>query len=40
MVMTYLEVMPQMAKECGEDIIPDCVTAAMKAQTFNALIIT
>lgn len=36
LVMTYLEVMPQMAKECGEDIIPDCVTAAMKASSMTS----
>jgi hypothetical protein len=30
LVMTYLQEMPQVAKECGEDIIPDVVTAAMK----------
>ena len=29
-VSTYLEEMPQVVKECGEDIIPDCITAAMK----------
>jgi hypothetical protein len=28
--------MPQMAKECGEDIIPDCVTAAMKASSMTS----
>ncbi|MCS5585890.1 MAG: VWA domain-containing protein [Gammaproteobacteria bacterium] len=36
LVVTYLEVMPQMAKECGEDIIPDCVTAAMKASSMTS----
>jgi len=30
LVVTYLQVMPLVAKECGEDVIPDCVTAAMK----------
>lgn len=30
LVMTYLQEMPLVAKECGEDIIPDVVTAAMK----------
>ncbi|WML90644.1 VWA domain-containing protein [Thiothrix lacustris] len=29
-VLTYLQEIPQVAKECGEDIIPDCVTAALK----------
>ena len=36
LVITYLEVMPQMAKECGEDIIPHCVTAAMKASSLTS----
>jgi len=36
LVITYLEVMPQIAKECGEDIIPDCVTAAMKASSMTS----
>lgn len=30
LVMTFLQEMPMVAKECGEDIIPDVVTAAMK----------
>jgi len=30
LVVTYLQEMPLVAKECGEDVIPDCVTAAMK----------
>lgn len=30
LVVTYLQEMPLVVKECGEDIIPDCVTAAMK----------
>ncbi len=30
LVITYLEEMPLVAKECGEDIIPDVVNAAMK----------
>lgn len=30
LVMTYLQEMPLVVKECGEDIIPDIVTAAMK----------
>jgi hypothetical protein len=29
-VITYLQEMPLVVKECGEDIIPDCLTAAMK----------
>ncbi len=36
LVITYLQVMPQIAKECGEDIIPDCVTAAMKASSLTS----
>lgn len=36
LVVTYLEVMPQIARECGEDIIPDCVTAAMKASSMTS----
>jgi hypothetical protein len=35
-VITYLEVMPQVAKECGEDIITDCVTAAMKLSSLTS----
>ena len=30
LVITYIQEMPQVVKECGEDIIPDCITAAMK----------
>lgn len=30
LVITYLQDMPLVVKECGEDIIPDCLTAAMK----------
>lgn len=30
LVVTYLQEMPLVVKECGEDIIPDCITAAMK----------
>ncbi len=29
-VITYIQEMPLVVKECGEDIIPDCITAAMK----------
>jgi nitric oxide reductase NorD protein len=29
-VISYLQVMPLVVKECGEDIIPDCLGAAMK----------
>ena len=30
LVITYLQEMPLVVKECGEDIIPDCISAAMK----------
>ncbi|MCW8957825.1 MAG: VWA domain-containing protein, partial [Gammaproteobacteria bacterium] len=30
LVITYLQEMPLVAKECGEDVIPDCISAAMK----------
>ncbi|QTR55110.1 nitric oxide reductase activation protein NorD [Thiothrix unzii] len=30
LIITYLQEMPLVAKECGEDIIPDVVTSAMK----------
>jgi len=30
LVMTYLQEMPMVAKECGEDVVPDCIAAAMK----------
>jgi hypothetical protein len=36
LVITYLEVMPQISKECGEDIIPDCIAAAMKASSMTS----
>ena len=36
LVITYLEVMPQIAKECGEDIIPDCVTSALKTSSLTS----
>jgi len=29
-VITYLQEMPLVAKECGEDVIPDVITASMK----------
>ncbi len=35
-VITYLEEMPLVAKECGEDIIPDCITAAMKLSSMTS----
>lgn len=36
LVVTYLEEMPLVVKECGEDIIPDCVTAAMKLSSMTS----
>ncbi len=36
LVITYLQEMPQVAKECGEDIIPDCITAAMKVSSMTS----
>ncbi len=36
LVVTYLEEMPLVAKECGEDIIPDVVTAAMKLSSMTS----
>lgn len=30
LVVTYLQEMPMVAKECGEDVVPDCIAAAMK----------
>ncbi|HHH44055.1 MAG TPA: VWA domain-containing protein [Gammaproteobacteria bacterium] len=36
LVNTYLEEMPLVAKECGEDIIPDCISAAMKVSSMTS----
>ena len=36
LVITYLQEMPLVAKECGEDIIEDCVTAAMKLSSMTS----
>ena len=36
LVMTYLQEMPQVARECGEDIIPDCISAAMKVSSMTS----
>ena len=35
-VITYLQEMPLVVKECGEDIISDCVTAAMKLSSMTS----
>ena len=36
LVITYLEEMPLVAKECGEDIVKDCTTAAMKLSSMTS----
>ncbi|HFD79989.1 MAG TPA: VWA domain-containing protein [Gammaproteobacteria bacterium] len=36
LVITYLQEMPLVARECGEDIISDCVTAAMKVSSMTS----
>lgn len=36
LVITYIQEMPLVAKECGEDIIPDCLTAAMKLSSMTS----
>ncbi|MFK5986533.1 MAG: VWA domain-containing protein, partial [Pseudomonadota bacterium] len=36
LVITYLQEMPLVVKECGEDIIPDCLTAAMKLSSMTS----
>ena len=36
LVVSYLQEMPLVAKECGEDIIPDCIAAAMKLASMTS----
>ncbi|MDH5710718.1 MAG: nitric oxide reductase activation protein NorD [Gammaproteobacteria bacterium] len=36
LVITYLQEMPLVAKECGEDILEDCITAAMKLSSMTS----
>ena len=36
LVISYLQVMPLVARECGEDIIPDCIAAAMKLSSMTS----
>ncbi len=36
LVITYLQEMPLVVKECGEDIISDCITAAMKVSSMTS----
>jgi len=35
-VVTYLQEIPLVVKECGEDIIPDCITAALKLSSMTS----
>ncbi len=35
-VISYLQEIPQVAKECGEDIIGDCLSAAMKLSSMTS----
>ena len=36
LVLAYIENMPAVAKECGEDVIRDCVAAAMKLSSMTS----
>lgn len=36
LVISYLQVMPMVAKECGEDIIVDCTNAALKLSSMTS----
>jgi hypothetical protein len=36
LVISYLQNMPLVVKECGEDIITDCITAAMKLSSMTS----
>ncbi len=36
LVITYIHEIPLIAKECGEDIIPDCISAAMKVSSMTS----
>ena len=36
LVITYLQEMPQVVKECGEDVIVDCVNAALKLASMTS----
>jgi hypothetical protein len=36
LVITYIQEMPLVARECGEDIIPDVLTAAMKLSSMTS----
>ncbi len=36
LVVSYLEEMPQVVKECGDDVIEDCIHAAMKLSSMTS----
>ena len=36
LVISYLQEMPQVVKECGEDVITDCITAALKLSSMTS----
>jgi len=36
LVITYLQGMPLVVKECGEDVVPDCITSAMKLSSMTS----
>lgn len=36
LVLTYLEEMPRVVQECGEDVIRDCIAAAMKLSSMTS----
>ena len=36
LVISYLQEMPLVVKECGEDVITDCITAAMKLSSMTS----
>jgi len=36
LVITYIQEMPLVARECGEDIITDCISAAMKVSSMTS----
>ena len=36
LVITYLQEMPLVAKECGEDVVPDCINAALKLSSMTS----
>ena len=36
LVISYLQVMPLVAKECGEDVTNDCITSAMKLSSMTS----